>query len=449
NVTKREQKHINFSDIVDMDDEAFETHVSEDLAARLGEGDMFRLAMIIAIFFNALLIATQTYSDVIDYILLAIFSMEIVFKWYYGFQTFWMDWWNIFDFSIIAISLVGPGWKVSGSGAAGGGHNHTTSRKVRKSLLKVVPLVRGAGSALTFVATDTRVRTLRILRSLRALRSISFFRGMAFVAGTILDSLPDMANIIVLLLITMFIWAVVGVTLFSATLPAYFGDLGSTMFTLFIMVTQIGWVEIFDELEAAGMFTIAALYFSSFMLVGAFILMKIIIAVVVANLEESYNMQRKDVKRKNRRLKSDSTQGHKRFQRPIVSMPAGDDPVWTTQIPYEVPDFDKISKTKLENYFLILSIIEENLAEYVKIKEALTEIQLELKVTNLHDLGDPDETDKSADDLGSDLSSLFTSTSWSGRIRSPCTFWTWKHRDNRVGERRKGVILWREGVSEE
>jgi hypothetical protein len=40
-----EKKMINFSDIVDIDDEAFEDHVSHELASRLADCDFFRLLM--------------------------------------------------------------------------------------------------------------------------------------------------------------------------------------------------------------------------------------------------------------------------------------------------------------------------------------------------------------------------------------------------------------------
>ncbi|KAJ3077847.1 hypothetical protein HK100_010908, partial [Physocladia obscura] len=56
------------------------------------------------------------------------------------------------------------------------------------------------------------------------------------------------------------------------------------MFTLFVMITQIGWVQTFDQLEAAGLFTEAAIYYTSFMIIGVFIFAKIIVAVVVSNL---------------------------------------------------------------------------------------------------------------------------------------------------------------------
>ncbi|KAJ3196289.1 Cation channel sperm-associated protein 4 [Irineochytrium annulatum] len=289
NITKLEQKYVNFTDIVDINDyEALENHVSEDLAARFGEGDFFRLFMLTVILLNSIMIALQTDDNLaeegtfvftlLDYIFLALYILEILFKWFYGFVQFWKVGWNIFDLLLVLTSIIGTG--------------------------------------LSYVLLSSN----------------------AFEA----------------------------------------------MYTLFIMITQIGWVQSFDALEAQGQFIPAAIYYSSFMVIGVFIFMKIIVAVVVSNLEETYANEKKQERQKFRALKTfaASTQGIKKYQRPVRPMPYGESSVWKNQIPYEIPDFEKISKAKIENYLLILSIIEENLKEYSRLKDQIAEIQFELKLIN-------------------------------------------------------------------
>jgi cation channel sperm-associated protein 4 len=46
------------------------------------------------------------------------------------------------------------------------------------------------------------------------------------VVKTVLNSIPDMANIMTLLVLLMFVWAVLGVTLFGESVPDLFGSLG-------------------------------------------------------------------------------------------------------------------------------------------------------------------------------------------------------------------------------
>jgi hypothetical protein len=57
--------------------------------------------------------------------------------------------------------------------------------------------------------------------------------------------------------------------------------------------------------------------------------------------------------------------------------------VWTNQIPLEVPDFTKISSSKLQNYYLVLLAIEENLQEYVRLKDSLAEASLNNRARRL------------------------------------------------------------------
>ena len=43
------------------------------------------------------------------------------------------------------------------------------------------------------------------------------------------------------------VFAVFGVTLFSAAVPSAFGDLSGALYTLFICITQDGWMAIYRE----------------------------------------------------------------------------------------------------------------------------------------------------------------------------------------------------------
>ncbi|KAI8809047.1 Ion transport protein-domain-containing protein [Cladochytrium replicatum] len=351
------------TDLVDIDDEALEEHVTEDISARFGEGDFFRLVMLVVIIANSIVIGVQTdltlaesssnIFSLIDYIFLSIFMVEIVFKWYYGFWNFWKNAWNYLDVIVVVAALSGP--------------------------------------AISFLSNTRILRILRVLRAFRSLRSINQLAGLQNVVQTILESIPDILNISVLLLLVMFIWSVVGVTLFGSVLDEW-GDLGKAMFMLWIALTQDGWLTGINDLRAAGQFAAGAIFYASYIIVAPFIFLNMIVALVVANLEKSYKLQKKEQKQRNRQLKTSrsSTQGQKLFQRPVVEMPPGDDPVWKTQIPFEIPDFNQFSKAKLENYFVILSIIEENLVEYIALKDMLSEILIELKLFN-SDIPSPEE----------------------------------------------------------
>jgi voltage-gated sodium channel len=82
-------------------------------------------------------------------------------------------------------------------------------------------------------------RLLKLLQRFKS-KSLGWIAGMQIVVTTIAESVPNMANIAILLGILMYIYSVVGVALFQDIAPDEFGSLGKTMFTLFITFTQIG-----------------------------------------------------------------------------------------------------------------------------------------------------------------------------------------------------------------
>ena len=50
----------------------------------------------------------------LDKFFLTVFIMEILIKWYHDFFGFWKVNWNIFDFIIVAASLLGPSKETNG-----------------------------------------------------------------------------------------------------------------------------------------------------------------------------------------------------------------------------------------------------------------------------------------------------------------------------------------------
>jgi cation channel sperm-associated protein 4 len=181
----------------------------------------------------------------LDNVFLGIFIMEILLKWYCNFWDYWRSGWNILDI-----------------------------------------LITGTSVFKTYFPIMGKFSIFRILRVLQPFKSnsLSLLSGLQIVVTTIVDSVPDMANMAIILVVWMYIYAIVGVALFSDIIPFAFGDIGKTMYTLFISFTQIGWVEILDQLEIKGHFIEGSIYFLSFILVGVFIFMKTVVAVVVANL---------------------------------------------------------------------------------------------------------------------------------------------------------------------
>eukprot|EP00794_Sanderia_malayensis_P016727 gene16727-18421_t len=347
-----EKKNI-LSNLPEMEDSEIVEFVSTELVGKVLNSKIFRRGILTVIITNSLLIAVETnekierrYSHlftVLDQCMMTVFICEILTKWYHGFVKFWKQGWNILDFFIVCSLLFGP---VLMSGQSG-------SRGV--------------------------LRILRVLRAFRSLRSISSLPGLQVVVQTITQSVPDMANIVLLLVIIMLVFSVIGITLFREVVPEHFGTLSSSMFALFICLTQDGWIEVFERFEALKDDTYYAgggIFLIVFIVIGAFIFANLVVAVVVTNLECAVLDVRKEEETIAKELELQGISENEEDKK-ISKIIAGNDipsSVFKSQEPLFIPEFSNISVEKLENYLLIITAMEDNYVEYLKIKDKLTQI---------------------------------------------------------------------------
>jgi voltage-gated sodium channel len=91
-------------------------------------------------------------------------------------------------------------------------------------------------------------------------------------------------NIMILLAILFYIFAVVGSTLYHEYSPEYFGTLHATLLTLFQIVTLESWAS--DIMRPLLHFApYSWIYFLSFILSGTFIVVNLFIAVIVSSVQ--------------------------------------------------------------------------------------------------------------------------------------------------------------------
>jgi voltage-gated sodium channel len=154
-------------------------------------------------------------------------------------HRFFLDGWNVFDFTIVALSLL------------------------------------PAAGLLASVA--------RLARLLRALRVVSALPELRLIVATMLRSIPSLANVVVLLGLILYVYAVVGVHLFAGVDPDNWGSLPRAGLTLFEILTLEGWVELMNaSLAATGW---AWVYYVSFVVPAVFVVVNLFIAIVINNLE--------------------------------------------------------------------------------------------------------------------------------------------------------------------
>jgi voltage-gated sodium channel len=217
-------------------------------ARTIVEHRAFQPTVIAVILVNAVTLGLETSPAIlssagwllhaVDRVALAVFVVDIALKLVAYGRRFWTDPWNIFDFLIVAIALVPASGPFS---------------------------------------------VLRALRVLRVLRLISMVPSMRRVVGGLLAALPGMASIAMLLSLILYVAAVLGTNLFGAIAPQWFGDLGTTLFTLFQTMTGEGWGEIARDVMAQ--MPLAWIFFVVYILISSFMVLNLFIAVVVSAME--------------------------------------------------------------------------------------------------------------------------------------------------------------------
>lgn len=239
------------------------------------ESKGFQTVISVVILLNSILIGLETSEsimlsygriiDVIDLTILVLFSIEIFLKIFVYRIGFFKNSWNVFDFLVVAISLV-----------------------------------PAAGSFSVF-------RALRIIRTLRLLRSIPKLR---LIIESLVKSLPSIGWIAVLLGIVFYVFGVIGVNLFGTLYPEYFGDMGKAIFTLFQIMTLESWSSAIARPVMDGV-PFAGPYFIIFILIATYTTLNIFIAIVVNTMNE---VSLKDLKEEEQHIKDFVSDENKKLQ---------------------------------------------------------------------------------------------------------------------------------------
>jgi voltage-gated sodium channel len=181
--------------------------------------------------------------SVLDHIILGVFVVELLARIMLHRLAFFRDPWSVFDFFVIGISLV--------------------------------------------PATET-FTVLRALRVLRVLRLITAVPTLKRVVAGLLASLPGMGSILFLISLLYYVFAVMATKLYGHDFPALFGSLGSSLFTLFTVMTLEGWVDGVAK-PVMEKFPHAWVFFIVFIVVTTFMVLNLFIGVVVNAMQAEAN----------------------------------------------------------------------------------------------------------------------------------------------------------------
>jgi voltage-gated sodium channel len=254
-------------------------------AARIVDSTPFTVVVVATIAVNAVVLGLQTYDgvveewgswlDAINAACVGVFIVELATRmasyWPRPWE-FFRNGWNVFDFVVVGATFV-----------PGVAENSTMLRLVR--LLRVVRIVR--------VLPDLRVLLLGVWRSVPPLASIGAVTAMI-----------------------LFVYGMVGWVLFADELPEQWGNIGRAMLTLFVMLTLEDFPVYMDQ--AMEIHPWAWIYFVSFILVAAFIVLNVLIGIVLNSMEEARELERRQALRARYRARGVESPIDPRAHAPVV-----------------------------------------------------------------------------------------------------------------------------------
>jgi len=218
------------------------------------DNKIFELFVIGVIIFSSLMIGVRTYElhplldgglRFLDYAVTLFFLIELSIRMAAEerFKDFFKKGWNIFDFIIVAVSLI--------------------------------PL---DDSQYALVA--------RMLRLFRVMRLISFIPELRVLVNALISAMPRMGYVALLMFIIFYLYAVIGNILFGALNPVLWGDLGVSLLTLFRVATFEDWTDVMYE--AMTLYGLSWIYFITFIFFSAFVFLNMMIGIVVEVLDEEH-----------------------------------------------------------------------------------------------------------------------------------------------------------------
>ena len=222
--------------------------------ARIADSSKFNIFIFVVIAANAVVLGLETYDGIVrdaggllgtlNDLFLGIFVVELCIR-LIGFgrrpQDFFKSGWNIFDFLVVAASF-------------------TPGLRENAMLLRLARLAR----------------VLRIVRLLPDLRVLTIAIGR---------SIPGVMSLGILAVLVLFIYGMVGWTIFQDHAPKQYGTISEAMLTLFVTLT----LENLPDQIALGrrLSDWTLLYFISYAMLAAFLIFNILIGVVINSLEEA------------------------------------------------------------------------------------------------------------------------------------------------------------------
>mmetsp|Transcript_130479 Transcript_130479/g.239954 ORF Transcript_130479/g.239954 Transcript_130479/m.239954 type:complete len:512 (-) Transcript_130479:11-1546(-) len=178
----------------------------------------------------------------------AAFAIELVVNMYAHFCVpFWKSAWNVFDFTIVCISLVSM-----------------------------------------FMSNLPGIGVLRLFRAFRVFRLFKRIKSLRVIIEAVVKSVPGVMNAFMILALIMAIWAIMSVEFFGERMKDEFGTFLRAMLTFFQIMTLDGWASGImrplmcsedDLCKSVNIMTIA--FFLAYVLINAVMMANVVVAILL------------------------------------------------------------------------------------------------------------------------------------------------------------------------
>ena len=217
------------------------------------ESNLFTFGITALILVNAITLGLETDQSItaryggllhwIDRIILVLFSIELLLKFYVYRFRFLRSGWNLFDLAIVAIA---------------------------------------------WAPTSGALTVLRALRILRVLRLISVVPQLRRVVSAIGHSIPGMVSVVGVLGLIFYVASVLATKLFGTypdpNMQEWFGSIGASAYTLFQIMTLESW-SMGVVRPTMELFPWAWSFFIPFIIITSFAVLNFFIGIIVDSMQ--------------------------------------------------------------------------------------------------------------------------------------------------------------------
>jgi voltage-gated sodium channel len=239
--------------------------------SKLVKSNTFMYTITVVIIINAILIGVELSYDeglvpFLQNLCITIFIIEIALRWIGkdSVKDYVKNGWNWFDIIIVGVSLIPPNIFEQGE----------------------------------------VISAFRVIRVFRVFRLLKAFPSIGLMARVLIKSVTSLLQAIGFLLIFMYLYALIGVILFKGESQITnqnglkidpFGTISEATFSLFRVTTAEDWTDLrYDLMESDENNLLVNIYFVSWMILSAFLLVNIIVGAIVNNYDLERQKARAD-----------------------------------------------------------------------------------------------------------------------------------------------------------